>query len=139
VYDEIDMQEAYTQCYESAGKEVRNTVLTIILFLAEDKGFCKVMQTRGLLHLLLKATLSPDLETPSKHGITNFSVITDAAAFEQQQILWNILIVMCEKSTNCCREIMRLRFMDLLLLYVDVPASSIQVPSFPVNASHDCS
>ena len=114
------MQEAYTQCYEDAGKEIRNTILAILLFLAEDKEFCKLMQTSGLVHLLLKATLSPDLDNPEKHGITQFSALPDSAAHEQQQLLWSILVVMCEKSTNCCREVMRLRFMESLLLYLSL-------------------
>lgn len=87
------------------------------------------MQTSGLVHLLLKATLSPDLDNPEKHGITQFSALPDSAAHEQQQLLWSILVVMCEKSTNCCREVMRLRFMESLLLYIDVPRSSVQVLS----------
>lgn len=123
------MQEAYTQSFEDAGKEVRNTILAIILFLVEDKEFCKMMQTGGLLLLLMKAAVSPDLESHEKHGITQFAVKPDSAAHEQQQLLWNILIVMCEKSTNCCREVLRLRFMELLLLYVDVHASSTKVLS----------
>lgn len=89
------------------------------------------MQTGGLVHLLLKAALSPDLEPPEKHGITHVAVQPDAASHEEKQLLWNILIVMCEKSTNCCREVMRIRFMELLLLYVDVPGSSFQVLSCP--------
>lgn len=87
------------------------------------------MQTGGLVHLLLKATLSPDLDTPAKHGITQFAALPDISAHEQQQLLWNILIVMCENSTNCCREVMRLRFMESLLLYIDVPGGSVQVLS----------
>lgn len=127
-------------CHEEAGKEIRNSILAILLFLVEDRDFCIQMQAGSLISLLMKVALSPDLEAPDKRYITEFAVQPDAASHEQQLLLWNILIVMCEKSSNCCREIMRLRFLDSVLLYVDIEQGTRKVLMLDSSSRvHECS
>jgi hypothetical protein len=95
--------------------------------MVEDRDFCIQMHKSLLLELLMKVAVAPDLATPEQQGISQFAVQPDAAAHEQQQLLWNILIVMCENSSNCCREIMKMSFMDALLLYVDIDKGQAKV------------
>ena len=123
----LPLQEAYTLSYDERSKEMRNTVLALLLFLVEDSKFCHCVNSCGLTNLLAKVACAHDMASPTSLGITPFAMKADDSCHEQVQLLWRILVCMCERSCESKVQILNLNFMRIILQYIQTDPKNMPV------------
>lgn len=121
------LQEAYAKTFDDDSRGIRNSLIALLSFLLESKPFCTAACSAGLVRLLGDVIQKPDWVGDTASKIARQAVVADGLDHEHRRLLWSALAVACERSTECCSQLVTSNFMKILLLYVDLDTADSPV------------